>query len=89
MRQLLTTPRFDRRLKLFLKRHPELAVTVHRVMTVLVGDHYPANLKLHKLEGILAGCLGASISYEYRLVFILRPDTVCFIDIGTHDDVYR
>lgn len=89
MRQLLTTPRFDRRLKLFLKRHPELTAVVHRVMTILVGDHYPVNLKLHKLGGILGGCLGASISYEYRIVFVLRADAICFIDIGTHDDVYR
>ena len=89
MRQLLTTPRFDRRLEIFLKRHPELKTTVHQVMTALVGDRYPVNLKTHKLGGILKGCLGASISYEYRIIFILSSDTICFIDIGTHDEVYR
>ncbi len=89
MRQLETTPRFDRRLKVFLKRHPELTTTVHRLMNVLTGDHYPVNLKLHKLGGILRGCLGASISYEYRIVFVLQPGIICFIDVGTHDEVYR
>lgn len=89
MRRLLTTPRFDRRLKLFLKRHPELTMAVQRVMTALVGDRYPATLKLHKLGGVLEDCLGASVSYEYRIVFVLRADAICFIDIGTHDDVYR
>lgn len=89
MRQLRTTPRFDRRLEIFLKRHPELITTVHHVMTVLVGDRYLANVKPHKLGGVLKGCLGASISYEYRIVFVLCPGAVCFIDIGTHDEVYR
>ncbi len=89
MRQLLTTPRFDRRLVVFSKRHPELVSAINSVMTILTGDSHPANLKLHKLGGVLKGCLGASISYEYRLVFILNPHTICFIDIGTHDEVYR
>ncbi|OGM90753.1 hypothetical protein A2755_03085 [Candidatus Wolfebacteria bacterium RIFCSPHIGHO2_01_FULL_48_22] len=89
MRRLLTTPRFDRRLETFLKRHPELTATVHRAMTVLTGERYPANFRTHKLGGILKGCLGASISFEYRIVFVLSPGTICFIDIGTHDEVYR
>ena len=88
MRQLLTTPRFDRRFEFFLKRHPELTTTVHKVMTDLVGDRHPTNLKPHKLRGVLRGCLGASISYEYRIVFVFGPGTICFIDIGSHDEVY-
>jgi mRNA-degrading endonuclease YafQ of YafQ-DinJ toxin-antitoxin module len=89
MKQVLTTPRFDRRLELFLRRHPELIATTKRVMTVLSANHYPVNLKLHKLGGVLKGSLGASISYEYRLTFVLEPNAICFIDIGTHDEVYR
>ena len=89
MRQLLTTPRFDRRLEFFLKRHPELIATVHKSMTALAADRHPINLKLHKLGGVLKGCLGASISYEYRIIFVFGPGTICFIDIGTHDEVYR
>jgi mRNA-degrading endonuclease YafQ of YafQ-DinJ toxin-antitoxin module len=89
MRQVFTTPRFDRRLEIFLKRHPELTATVHRVMTVLAGERHPASLKPHKLGGVLKGCLGVNISYEYRIVFVLSPDAICFIDIGTHDEVYR
>lgn len=89
MKQVLTTPRFDRRLELFLRRHPDLTVATKRAMTVLASDTYPANLKLHKLGGVLKGCLGASISYEYRITFVLGTDSICFIDVGTHDEVYR
>jgi mRNA-degrading endonuclease YafQ of YafQ-DinJ toxin-antitoxin module len=89
MRRILTTSRFDRRLELFLRRHPELVAETRRIMNVLTADKYPTGLKLHKLGGILKGCLGASISYEYRIIFILDADAICFIDIGTHDEVYR
>ncbi|MBI4133497.1 plasmid stabilization protein [Candidatus Uhrbacteria bacterium] len=72
-----------------MKRHPELTATVRHVMTVLAGERHPANAKLHKLGGVLKGCFGASISYGYRIVFVFGPGTICFIDIGTHDEVYR
>lgn len=89
MKQVLTTPRFDRRLELFLVRHPDLSAVTKRIMTVLSRDKYPANLKLHKLGGVLKGCLGASISFHYRVTFVLEENLICFIDIGTHDEVYR
>lgn len=89
MRKLLTTSRLDGRMRSFLKHHPELTIEVRRAMNGLVGDRHPSNLKMHKLGGMLKGCLAASISYEYRIVFILRPGMICFIDIGAHDEVYR
>ncbi len=89
MRKLLTTSRFDGRMRSFLKHHSELTIAVRRAMNVLVSDRHPSNLKTHKLGGILKGCSAASISYEYRIVFMLRPGTICFIDIGAHDEVYR
>ncbi len=88
MRRVLTTSRFDRRLELFLRRHPELTTVTRRVMNVLAGNRYPASLKLHKLGGILKGCLGASISYDYRITFVLKTNSIYFLDIGTHDEVY-
>ncbi len=60
MKHVFTTPRFDRRLKLFLVRHPELHALTKHTMSVLASDKYPAHLKLHKLGGVLKGTLGAS-----------------------------
>lgn len=89
MRRVLSTPRFERRLSAFLARHPGLVSRVKEVMTVLAGDNKSARLKFHKLGGLLKGSFAASISYEHRIVFVLSRDEICFIDIGTHDDVYR
>jgi len=76
MKCVLTTPRFERRLELFVRRHPELTSEIKRVMTVLARSKYPTNLKLHKLGGILKGCFSASISYEYRVIFIFLESDI-------------
>lgn len=89
MRRVFSTPRFERRLETFLRRHPELTASTKRVMTALAGDRHPASMKVHKLGGVLKDCLGASLSYEYRVIFVLEADAIYFIDIGSHDDVYR
>lgn len=88
MRKVLTTPRFERRLRSFLDSHPDLETEVADVMH-RIATNDTAGLRAHVLKGILKGCRAAKISYEYRVVFVLKRDTVCFVDIGTHDDVYR
>ena len=47
------------------------------------------SLRTHGLKGAFAGCSAARLSREYRIVCVLEADRVIFIDIGTHDDVYR
>lgn len=88
MRKILTTPRFERRLASFLDNDPELETLVERVMFDVASDR-TAGLRTHLLKGVLKGCRAARISYEYRTVFVLEKGSVGFLDIGTHDDVYR
>ncbi len=88
MRKVLTTPGFERRLKHFLETHPELDSAVEYAMTRIAADK-KEGLRVHQLKGAFKGCRSARVSYEYRIVFVLKRGSVCFIDIGTHDDVYR
>jgi len=88
MRKVLTTPRFERRLRSFLDSHPDLEAEVADVMHHVAADTV-AGLRVHPLKGVLKGCRAAKISYEYRVVFVSKRGSVCFVDIGTHDDVYR
>lgn len=50
----------------------------------------PANplLKTHALSGKLKGTFSLSISYEYRLTFMIVKNEIWLLAIGTHDDVY-
>lgn len=88
MRQILTTSRFERRLKIFILKHPDFIGKINRVMKLIASDYKDPTLKAHKLTGPLRDCYGASISYEYRIIFILEDDAVSFIDIGDHNAVY-
>jgi mRNA-degrading endonuclease YafQ of YafQ-DinJ toxin-antitoxin module len=46
------------------------------------------SVRTHTLHGAMKGSHAARISQAYRLVFALEPDTIVFIDIGSHDEVY-
>jgi addiction module RelE/StbE family toxin len=88
MRRILATPRFLKRLAIFLSRLPDLSTAVDEAMLLIVQDPTAPSLRTHRLKGAFAGCSASRLSREYRIVFVLAPDRVTFIDIGTHDDVY-
>ncbi len=84
MREITTTPRFERRLVSFVKRHPAFKDKIRGIMKgVARGSH-----RVHALHGDMRGLYATHISQSYRLIFALEPDSVIFIDIGSHDEVY-
>lgn len=88
MREISTTSRFERRIKIFTIRHPDLISKINQVMKSVALNYKHPSLKTHALRGSLRGCFGASISYEYRIVFVIEKNSVCFLDIGDHDHTY-
>jgi addiction module RelE/StbE family toxin len=89
MRRVFATSRFQKRLATFLSRHPDLSDAVNEVMLLIQQNPAAPSLRTHGLKGAFAPCSASRLSHEYRIVFILEPDRIIFIDIGTHDDVYR
>lgn len=47
------------------------------------------SLRLHKLSGGLNELWSISISKGIRMVYIQDEDMAYFVDLGTHDEVYR
>ncbi len=88
MRRIVTTCRFDKRLVAFAKSHPDLSGRTKRTMKSIVANPFEPHLKTHRLGGLLKECFAASITYGYRIIFSVDDDSVCFLDIGSHDDVY-
>ena len=89
MRRILTTSRFDRRLKSFSLRHSHLIGEIKETMNEVARDYRQTFLKTHRLHGSLKDCFAVRLSYEYRIVFVVEKESVIFIDIGDHDDVYK
>lgn len=89
MRRVFFASRFEKKLKIFDSRHPELSAVVEAAIMAIAKDPYAPALRSHRLKGPLTECLAAHLSRDYRIVFALEPGRVIFLDIGTHDDVYR
>lgn len=87
MRRRFASASFLKTYGAFLRKHPDLEGKTEEVMDrIATGER--AGLGIHALHGRLAGFHSARIAQAYRLVFVLEPDTVTFIDIGSHDEVY-
>ena len=88
MRKILLTSRFERRLSLFVKLHPDQRDKVRIKMKVIAINPFKTSLRTHKLSGTLTGCLSSNITYQYRIVFLLSNKEIKFLDIGSHGEVY-
>ena len=88
MRKAFTTSKFDKRLVVFVKSHPELSKRMQEIIDKVVKNPFDKSLRTHKLSGRLQGCLASSITYQYRIAFLLMGEKITFLDIGSHDEVY-
>ncbi len=88
--KLLISDEYKKKLKKFLKKHPNMLDRYSKALFILEQDPYHPSLRIHKLRGKLSEFYSISINMEYRLIidFIIKDDEIILIDIGTHDDIY-
>ncbi|HCG76738.1 MAG: hypothetical protein COZ37_00110 [bacterium (Candidatus Ratteibacteria) CG_4_10_14_3_um_filter_41_18] len=88
MFQLYTTPTFERKLKTFLKRHPELKEEVKKKLNFLITNPFSSQLRVHKLSGKLRNEWALWLTYEYRILFLIESNKIFLTNIGSHDEIY-
>jgi mRNA-degrading endonuclease YafQ of YafQ-DinJ toxin-antitoxin module len=86
--KLYTTRTFERKLKLFLKKHPELKKEIEEKLNLLIENPFRQSLKTHKLKGKLENEFAIYLTHEYRILFILHQEKIYLTNIGSHEDVY-
>lgn len=88
--RLIITDSYKKKLKTFLKKHPEVLGRYAKAMHLLEIDPFHPSLRLHKLKGTLREYWSVSITMEYRVVidFLVQDNDIIPLNIGTHDDVY-
>lgn len=88
---LVVTASFERRLTRFRRLHPELRARLARLFVNLEADPFAPQLRLHALQGDLAGLHAVWLTQSYRVTLTLRltEQEIVLLDIGTHDEVYR
>ena len=82
---------FVRRARKFARVRPDLRGRLADILRDLEIDPYQPHLRLHALQGELAGYHAVSVTYAYRIVLIMRIEAteIELYDIGGHDEVYR
>lgn len=88
---LVWTHTFARTAHKFLRSHPDLAGIFEDILHQLETDPHAPRLRLHPLGGKHRGKHAVRITYEHRIVLILRitAHEIILLDVGTHDSVYR
>jgi len=88
--KIVRTDEYFKKLKKFIKKHPEVLDRYIKTIELLTIDPYHPSLRLHKLKGKLRVYYSVSINMKYRVVidFVIRDNEIILIDIGTHDEVY-
>ncbi len=88
--KIIRTDEYFKKLKKFIKKHPEILDRYIKTIELLEINPYHPSLRLHKLQGKLGEHCSVSINMQYRVVidFIIKDKTIIPIDIGSHDEVY-
>ena len=88
---LVWTETFARTARKFLRRYHNLEGIFEDVLRQLETDPHAPRLRLHPLKGQHRGKHAVSVTYEYRIVLILRLTAreIVLLDVGTHDEVYQ
>ena len=81
---------YQRREKVFLAKHPDLRERYFKTLLLLEQNPLHPSLRLHPLQGKLAGLHSASISMQYRITLELelRVHEIVFVNVGSHGEVY-
>jgi len=87
MKGYRTTTTFDRHFRTRISPNEQLiqdyldSIEAFLVDRTLVDDH--------ELQNVMQGKRAFSINNEYRVVYVERDDHYRFLDVGTHEQVYR
>jgi addiction module RelE/StbE family toxin len=90
MYQFKVSRNFEKKLKKFIKKNPELKIILKEKLRILQENPFDSRLRTHKLSGNLKDFYSFWLTYEYRIVIKIYPKEklIEFYAIGTHDEVY-
>jgi mRNA-degrading endonuclease YafQ of YafQ-DinJ toxin-antitoxin module len=88
--ELIFTEQYNRRAAKLLKRHPELRPQYLKTLQLLELNPAHPSLRLHPLQGQLAGLHSVSINLSYRLTLelLIQDGQIIPVNVGDHDAVY-
>ena len=88
--KLIFTEQYERRLRKFIKKHPELLSQYEKTIRLLEANPHHPSLRMHKLSGKLSDLHTVSINIGYRITLelVLTEKEIIPVGIDSHDEVY-
>jgi mRNA-degrading endonuclease YafQ of YafQ-DinJ toxin-antitoxin module len=88
--ELIFTESYEKIEKRFFKRHPDLLDRYHKTLALLEQNPFHPSLRLHALEGRLAGLHAVAITLQYRITLELElhEQEIILVNVGSHGEAY-
>ena len=83
------SPSVQKELEKIQQKDKKLADRIEKQIALFEENPKHPSLRTHKLSGAMENMWSLSITTSIRMVYILLSDSVIFIKIGTHDEVYE
>ncbi|MGB9707600.1 MAG: type II toxin-antitoxin system YafQ family toxin [Microgenomates group bacterium] len=81
--------RFVKSFKKRIKNNPQLVNKFKQRYQLFLNDKNNPILRNHHLSGDLIGKSAFSINSDIRVIYEEKNDVIIFLDIGTHNQVYK
>ncbi len=84
------SPLVVRELAKIKQKDKKLFERIHKQLLLFSSNPKHPSLRVHKLTGNMNNMWSISVSMSIRMVYkLLDQETAYFIDLGTHEEVYK
>ena len=87
--QIRLDEKLQKEIKEINKKDSALSKKIQKQLSLFATDSKHRSLRVHKLSGELDNIWSISITKSIRMTYLQDGDEAYFIDIGTHDQVYK
>ena len=87
---LVFTESYNRRAAKWVRKHPDVRGMYLKTLQLLELNPFHPSLRLHALQGRLAGIYSISINLSYRITIdlLISEREIILLNVGDHDAVY-
>lgn len=83
------SPLFVARYKKISKKNKKQGNLIKEKIALFLSNKTHSSLRLHKLQGNLKEAWSISVDRKIRILLYQDTNSISFVDIGSHDEVYR
>lgn len=83
------SPEVKKELQVVKRKDHRLFHQINKQLNLFSQNPRHKSLRLHKLKGNQKNIWSLSVTGNFRMLYVILDDVYYFVDIGTHDQVYK